>query len=65
VRSDRANAKEGGWPRTLGSTNIIFAIDYPYQFQKQAVQWIDAAPISDDDREPICHGNSERIFKLT
>jgi 2,3-dihydroxybenzoate decarboxylase len=49
----------------LGSNNIIFAIDYPYQFQPQAVDWIEAAPISDYDRELICHGNSERIFKLT
>jgi 2,3-dihydroxybenzoate decarboxylase len=49
----------------LGSDRILFAIDYPYQFQKQAVDWIDAAPISEQDRELICHGNSERIFKLT
>jgi 2,3-dihydroxybenzoate decarboxylase len=49
----------------LGSDRILFAIDYPYQFQTQAVDWIEAAPISDHDRELICHGNSERIFKLT
>ena len=48
----------------LGANKIMFAVDYPYQFPKQAVDWIEAAPISDDDRELICHGNSERIFKL-
>jgi 2,3-dihydroxybenzoate decarboxylase len=49
----------------LGPNNIMFAVDYPYQFQKQAVDWIEAAPISDYDRELICHGNAERVFKLT
>ena len=48
----------------LGANKIMFAVDYPYQFQKQAVDWIEAAPISDYGRELICHGNSERIFKL-
>lgn len=49
---------------TLGAANIMFAVDYPYQLQKQAVDWIESAPISDYDRDAICHGNSERIFKL-
>jgi 2,3-dihydroxybenzoate decarboxylase len=48
----------------LGSNNILFAVDYPYQFQAQAVKWIESAPISAYDRQLICHGNSERIFKL-
>jgi 2,3-dihydroxybenzoate decarboxylase len=49
----------------LGSNNILFAVDYPYQLQPQAVQWIESAPISDYDRELICHRNAERIFRLT
>jgi 2,3-dihydroxybenzoate decarboxylase len=48
----------------LGTDRILFAVDYPYQFQQQAVDWIDSAPISDTDRESICHGNAERIFKF-
>jgi len=48
----------------LGTDRILFAVDYPYQFQQQAVEWIEAAPISAADREAICHGNAERIFKL-
>lgn len=49
----------------MGSDRILFAVDYPYQFQKQAVGWIDSVPISDHDRELICHRNAERIFKLS
>ena len=48
----------------LGSDRILFAVDYPYQFQQQAVDWIESVPISDTDRELICHGNAERIFRL-
>jgi 2,3-dihydroxybenzoate decarboxylase len=49
----------------MGTDRVLFAVDYPYQFQKQAVDWIDSVPISDHDRELICHGNAERVFKLT
>jgi 2,3-dihydroxybenzoate decarboxylase len=48
----------------LGSDRIMFAVDYPYQFQQQAVDWIDSVPISDAEREMICHTNAERIFKI-
>ena len=48
----------------LGSDRILFAVDYPYQFQQQAVEWIESVPISDTDRQSICHGNAERIFKI-
>ena len=51
--------------RAIGTERILFAVDYPYQFQKQAVDWIESAPISDDELELICHGNAERLFGLT
>ena len=48
----------------LGSDRILFGADYPYESLKQHVDFIDSAPISDDDREKICHLNAERLFKL-
>ncbi len=48
----------------LGSDRILFATDYPYESSKQHVEWIDSAPISDSDREKICHLNAEKLFKL-
>lgn len=48
----------------IGTDRILFAVDYPYQFQRQAVDWIDAAPITDAERDAICHGNAERLFNL-
>jgi 5-carboxyvanillate decarboxylase len=43
---------------------VIWAIDYPYQPMAPAVAFMDSAPISDEDREKIYHGNAERIFHI-
>ena len=48
----------------LGADRILFAMDYPYESMKQHVDFIDSAPISDSDREKICHLNAEMLFKL-
>ncbi len=50
--------------KALGAENVMWAIDYPYQPTAPAVAWMDAAPISDADRELIYHGNAERIFHI-
>lgn len=49
---------------TMGSDRILFATDYPYESMKQHVDFIESAPISDSDREKICHLNAERLLKL-
>lgn len=48
----------------MGAERILFAMDYPYESMKQHVDFIDTAPISDSDREKICHLNAERLFKF-
>jgi 5-carboxyvanillate decarboxylase len=48
----------------LGSDRIMWAIDYPYQPTAPAVQWIDDAPLTDEERALICHRNAERIFRI-
>lgn len=48
----------------LGVERILFAMDYPYESMQQHVDFIDSAPISDTDREKICHLNAERLFKF-
>lgn len=49
---------------SIGADRILFAADYPYESLQQHVDFIDTAPISDDDRNKICHLNAERLFKL-
>jgi predicted TIM-barrel fold metal-dependent hydrolase len=48
----------------LGADRILFATDYPYESTIEHVDFIDSAPISDSDREKICHLNAEKLFKL-
>ena len=48
----------------MGADRIMFAVDYPYQRNDEAVAFIDTAPMTDTDRELICHGNAERVLKI-
>ena len=48
----------------LGADNIAFAVDYPPEENKPAVEFIKAAPICDSDKEKICHLNAEALLKL-
>ena len=49
---------------TVGADRILFASDYPFEMATDAAKWIEAAPISENDRRKICHGNSQSLFKL-
>jgi len=48
----------------IGADRILFSIDYPYESTKEAVEFIDTAPLSEIDREKICHLNAERVLGL-
>lgn len=49
----------------VGVDNIMWAIDYPYQQTSEAVEFMDNAPISDEDRRKIYSENARRVFRLT
>jgi 5-carboxyvanillate decarboxylase len=48
----------------LGADSVMWAIDYPYQPTAPAVAFIEAAPLSDEERHKVCHANAERIFRI-
>lgn len=48
----------------MGADRIAFSVDYPYEKNEQAVRFIMEAPISDPDKEKICHTNAARLLKL-
>lgn len=48
----------------IGVERVMWAIDHPYQPTAPAVAWIDQVPMSDNERELVCHGNAERIFHI-
>ena len=48
----------------LGAELIMFAVDYPYEADAEAVRFMDEAKITDDERKQIYETNAVRIFKL-
>ncbi len=48
----------------LGADRILFAVDHPMESNKEAVQFMEAAPICDSDKEKIYHLNAEQLFTL-
>jgi len=49
----------------IGADRIMFAADYPYEKSEEAVSFMEKVPISDIDKEKICHLNAEKLFKLS
>jgi len=48
----------------IGIDNVLWAIDYPYQPQRPAVEFMDAAPVTDEEKHKLYHANAERIFHI-
>jgi 2,3-dihydroxybenzoate decarboxylase len=48
----------------LGSQNIMFAVDYPFEDTKTAMSFLHDAPISLPDRQNIAYRNAERVLRL-
>jgi 2,3-dihydroxybenzoate decarboxylase len=50
--------------KMVGADRIMFAIDYPYESSEQSVRFLETAPISEEDRAKIAHGNAQRVFGI-
>jgi 5-carboxyvanillate decarboxylase len=50
--------------KRFGIDNVLWAIDYPYQPMRPAVEFMDAAPVSEAQRHKLYHQNAERIFHI-
>jgi len=48
----------------LGADRILFATDYPFEDNAEAVHFMESAPIDESDRAKIFHLNAERLLKL-
>jgi predicted TIM-barrel fold metal-dependent hydrolase len=49
---------------TSGADNILFAVDYPHEFNEPAIKFMEAAPICPSDKEKIYHINAEKLLSL-
>lgn len=48
----------------LGADRIMFSVDYPFERSAEAGKWIEAAPLSDEERRLVCQDNARRLLKL-
>jgi 2,3-dihydroxybenzoate decarboxylase len=48
----------------VSSDRILFAVDYPHEQSQEAIQFLNAAPISERDRKKIYHLNAEKLWRL-
>jgi 2,3-dihydroxybenzoate decarboxylase len=49
---------------TLGMDRIMYAMDYPYQYQPEEVAAQDAMTMSPQDKRAFFQTNAERVFGL-
>jgi len=48
----------------LGVERILFAADFPYEDDAEAVRFMDSAAVTEDERKQIYETNAQRVFKL-
>jgi 5-carboxyvanillate decarboxylase len=48
----------------LGMDRVLYAMDYPYQFELDEVVATDALPISDADKRKLFQTNAEAVFRV-
>lgn len=49
---------------TLGVDNVLFSVDWPYESNKAAVDFLRTLPLSEGDREKVACRNAERLLRL-
>jgi 5-carboxyvanillate decarboxylase len=50
--------------QVLGNDRVLYAMDYPYQFEPTEVVAMDALPMSADEKKAFYQTNAEKVFKL-
>jgi 2,3-dihydroxybenzoate decarboxylase len=48
----------------MGADRVLFAVDWPYADNAEAVRWLDDAPLSGDDKAKIYSGNTRRLLRM-
>ncbi|WP_299452416.1 amidohydrolase family protein [uncultured Pigmentiphaga sp.] len=48
----------------MGPEAVMFSVDYPYESTALAAEFIEQAPLDEEVRQLVCHGNAQRIFGL-
>jgi 2,3-dihydroxybenzoate decarboxylase len=48
----------------IGVENVMFAVDYPYESNEPAVEFLKTAPLDADDLARVAHRNADELLRL-
>jgi predicted TIM-barrel fold metal-dependent hydrolase len=48
----------------MGVERILFAVDWPFVANPPATQWMESAPLCDEDKAKILNGNARRLLRM-
>ena len=48
----------------MGQDRVLFSVDYPFEKPQEAGDWIEAAPLTEDERTHVCHLNAKALLGL-
>lgn len=48
----------------MGADRVLFSVDYPFERPEEAGAWIEAAPLTDEERRKICRDNASALLRL-
>lgn len=48
----------------MGIDRVLFSVDYPFVENPPGTKWMEALPLSCEDKEKICSGNARRLLKM-
>ena len=48
----------------LGIDRIMFSVDYPFASNKAGADWVEAFPLSAEDKTKVLSGNAERLLRM-
>jgi len=48
----------------LGTKNLMFAADYPFESAEESAHFIDSTPLAEDVRQDICFDNAAKLLRI-
>jgi 2,3-dihydroxybenzoate decarboxylase len=48
----------------MGAGRVMFSADHPFENMQEAADWIEAAPLSEEERAGVCDGNARALMRL-